>query len=172
MRFFNRAQITTFMGPTWGPPGSCRPQMGPMLTPWTLLSGGLTTPAYCKYICCNRRVPSQYQPGAVFIGSIPACIWLIASCVYREWLIRVVCVCHAVPRSVSETGHETSIAKGRDGTGISRGPFDLISSEMEEKVYFLTSEDGNGKYLTVDSIWMYTRHLVHTCIQTTHLLYI
>ena len=24
-------------GPTWGPPGSCRPQMGPMLAPWTLL---------------------------------------------------------------------------------------------------------------------------------------
>ena len=32
-------QITKFMGPTWGPPGSCRPQMGPMLAPWTLLSG-------------------------------------------------------------------------------------------------------------------------------------
>ena len=29
------------MGPTWGPPGSCRPQMGPMLAPWTLLSGQL-----------------------------------------------------------------------------------------------------------------------------------
>ena len=28
-----------FMGPTWGPPGSCRPQMGPMLAPGTLLSG-------------------------------------------------------------------------------------------------------------------------------------
>ena len=28
-----------FMGQTWGPPGSCRPQMGPMLAPWTLLSG-------------------------------------------------------------------------------------------------------------------------------------
>ena len=27
------------MGPTWGPPGSSRPQMGPMLAPWTLLSG-------------------------------------------------------------------------------------------------------------------------------------
>ena len=26
------------MGPTWGPPGSCRPQMGPMLAPWILLS--------------------------------------------------------------------------------------------------------------------------------------
>ena len=31
-------QIAKFMGPTWGPPGSCRPQMGPMLAPWTLLS--------------------------------------------------------------------------------------------------------------------------------------
>ena len=34
-----QTQITTFMGPTWGPPGSCRRQMGPMLATWTLLSG-------------------------------------------------------------------------------------------------------------------------------------
>ena len=33
------AQIAKFMGQTWGPPGSCRPQMGPMLAPWTLISG-------------------------------------------------------------------------------------------------------------------------------------
>ena len=32
-------QIAKFMGPTWGPSGSSRPQMGPMLAPWTLLSG-------------------------------------------------------------------------------------------------------------------------------------
>ena len=31
-------QIAKFMGPTWGPPGSCWPQMGPMLASWTLLS--------------------------------------------------------------------------------------------------------------------------------------
>ena len=36
--------IAKFMGPTRGPPGSCRPQMGPMLAPWTLLSG------YCKLL--------------------------------------------------------------------------------------------------------------------------
>ena len=34
-------QIARFMGPTWGQPGSCRPQMGPMLAPWTLLSVNL-----------------------------------------------------------------------------------------------------------------------------------
>ena len=32
------SQIAKFMGPTWDPPGSSRPQMGPMLAPWTLLS--------------------------------------------------------------------------------------------------------------------------------------
>ena len=32
-------KIAKFMGPTWGPPGSCRPQMCPTLAPWTLLSG-------------------------------------------------------------------------------------------------------------------------------------
>ena len=31
--------IARFMGPTWGPSGAGRTQMGPMLAPWTLLSG-------------------------------------------------------------------------------------------------------------------------------------
>ena len=31
--------IARFMGRTWGPPGANRTQMGPMLAPWTLLSG-------------------------------------------------------------------------------------------------------------------------------------
>ena len=37
--FWITTQIAKFMGPTWGPSGSFRPQMGPMLAPWTLLSG-------------------------------------------------------------------------------------------------------------------------------------
>ena len=55
-----QSQIAKFMGPTWRPPGPCRPQMGPMLGPWTLLLGminidqkvGNTNPLkaapYCK----------------------------------------------------------------------------------------------------------------------------
>ena len=34
-------QIARFLWPTWGPPGSCRSQMGPMLATGTLLSGTL-----------------------------------------------------------------------------------------------------------------------------------
>ena len=45
-------QIAKFMGPTWGPPGFCRPQMGPMLAPWTLLSGK------CLTRICHPRLAS------------------------------------------------------------------------------------------------------------------
>ena len=51
--------IAKFMGPTWGPPGSNRPQMGPMSAPWTLLSG-------CTVYTNNYKivsVPRQYKCG-------------------------------------------------------------------------------------------------------------
>ena len=38
-------QIAKFMGLTWDPSGSCRPQMGPMLAPWALLSGKFWQPS-------------------------------------------------------------------------------------------------------------------------------
>ena len=51
---FMSSQIAKFMGPTWGPPGSWRPQMGPMLAPSTLLSGMLHGIAIlcCNMLCC------------------------------------------------------------------------------------------------------------------------
>ena len=42
-------QIAKFMGPTWDPPGSCRPPVGPMLAPWTLLSG-----TFCTFFSRSR----------------------------------------------------------------------------------------------------------------------
>ena len=47
-------QIARFMGPTWGPSGSCRHQMGSMLAPWTLLSGE-TRSNSGKLTTCFRR---------------------------------------------------------------------------------------------------------------------
>ena len=43
------------MGPTWGPPGSCRPQMGPMLAPWTLPSGWYVENCSTCSIRCNMH---------------------------------------------------------------------------------------------------------------------
>ena len=49
----NKPQIARFMGPTWGPPGSCRSQKGPMLAPWTLLSGHVehVPQNWCAFFC-------------------------------------------------------------------------------------------------------------------------
>ena len=48
------------MGPTWGPPGSCRPQMGPMLASWTLFSGcgsnGTGTPGITHGVCLGTAL--------------------------------------------------------------------------------------------------------------------
>ena len=65
------SQIARFMGPTWGPPGSCRPQVGPMLTPWTLLSGICVCSQHC--VCgatstirfWSTRRHNDYQVGVL-----------------------------------------------------------------------------------------------------------
>ena len=67
-------QIAKFMGPTWGPPGSCRPQLGPMLAPWTLLSGYLSISAKFSFLWYNSlthwgRVTHIYVSTLTIIGS-------------------------------------------------------------------------------------------------------
>ena len=39
--YFMEPPIARFMGPTWGPSGADKTQVGPMLAPWTLLSGDI-----------------------------------------------------------------------------------------------------------------------------------
>ena len=45
--------IASFMGPTWGPSGADRTQVGPMLAPWPLLSG-------FGAICSELRLHNDY----------------------------------------------------------------------------------------------------------------
>ena len=58
-------KIAKFMGPTWGPPGPCRPQMGPMLAPWTLLREHFTkwlhgmVLSMLLYLCLNYWTSQQ-----------------------------------------------------------------------------------------------------------------
>ena len=60
-------QIAKFMGPTWGPSGSCWPQMGPMLAPWTLLSGD----------SCEHMLPTDQYEYGLTQGSLPPVIALL-----------------------------------------------------------------------------------------------
>ena len=71
------SQIAKFMGPTWGPPGSCRPQMGPMLVPWTLLSGmasHITSnwPFVKPFFFFSGRYPKTHQRQRYRTGGFPS----------------------------------------------------------------------------------------------------
>ena len=50
------------MGPLWGPHGSCQPQLGPILAPWTLLLRAITWPTefpctwWYEIPCLGRRI--------------------------------------------------------------------------------------------------------------------
>ena len=56
-------QIAKFMGPSWCPPGSWRPQVGPMLATWILLSEySITFRAIAYYYYCkNANVDNSIQ---------------------------------------------------------------------------------------------------------------
>ena len=61
--------ITRFMGPTWGPSGADKTQVGPMLAPWTLLSGTplrYTPTGLCPHdgVRCpgDKQAPRHQQP--------------------------------------------------------------------------------------------------------------
>ena len=70
--FNGGSQVARFMGPTWGPPGSCQPQMDPMLAPWTLLWGiSLTAVLMNNYIPQKNYMWSLiYTPISVIIRCI------------------------------------------------------------------------------------------------------
>ena len=110
----NPAQLAKFMGPTLGPPGSCRPQMGPMPAPWSLLSGcvyhiglyifakmpfhGINTLTWDKATCHNYQCEGQKHHG--WNARSRSTIW-------NEWIVHsaIVHVCgqwgvlHIIPVS-------------------------------------------------------------------------
>ena len=71
-------QIARFMGPTWGPPGSCWPHVGPMLVPWILLSGNLweQNPGYLYRLSFSKLTSGDsklYLPASADTKKLPLC---------------------------------------------------------------------------------------------------
>ena len=66
------SQVARFMWPTWAPPVSCRPQVGPMLAPWTLLSGLVLLLSGCISYRVLRVALYQKSVGPK-LGTVTAC---------------------------------------------------------------------------------------------------
>ena len=107
------------MGPIWGPPGSCRPQMGPVLAPWTLLSGispvrpvhhigtsGVlslrpTGSATHPIQCLDKSTPT-YESGRLPISLLFLLVSSVKVIVFYYWLV-LMCNCQFPSRSNCQT---------------------------------------------------------------------
>ena len=72
--------IARFMGPTWGPSGADRTQVGPMLVPWTLLSGNENASLFYGIYCmsgvfCQKKVSRTRTS-----NYIPQYLWDVITC--------------------------------------------------------------------------------------------
>ena len=68
--------IARFMGPTWGLSGADRTQMGPVLTPWTLLSGHVHNFQATNQIGPFRYFPLNRQSTNYFLDATLIFDWL------------------------------------------------------------------------------------------------
>ena len=72
------SQIARFMGPTWGPPGADKIQVGPMLAPWTLLSGVAMEPLL------SRTSLFSIHDNDVIMGTIASKITSLTICLLNR----------------------------------------------------------------------------------------
>ena len=74
-------QIAKFLGPTWGPPGSCRPQMGPHVGPRNLAIR-VGTSASCGSLCYQRV---QLLTAVTLYVDVPCGTW---ACFNSCWSLK------------------------------------------------------------------------------------
>ena len=80
------SQIPKFMGPTWGPPGSCRLQLGSMLAQYTLLPGFTLNHWHTESVRTPWRSPSQQiMLLSIWEKSTHLCIWSNADILTFYW---------------------------------------------------------------------------------------
>ena len=99
-------QIAKFMGPTWGPAGSCRPQMDPMLAPWTLLLGRIRWSLPSMGKSCFVKLTYKGIPSKIiynFRAQIINLLWIL--CI--QWVNTK----RTNPWNDSKSGNTTSVCK-------------------------------------------------------------
>ena len=84
--WFMVSLIARFMGPTWGPSWADKTQVGPMLAPWTLLSG--IQSVYASW-CYSQFVLSDNQ-----LGSLR----------YSHWIINLFIKCTSPRQNIMQLG--------------------------------------------------------------------
>ena len=82
--------IARFMGPTWGPPGADRTQVGLMLAPWSLLSGQwLTKSVVLCYMPTNDLIVNFQMLSVYLVFQYHVLILTASFCVSNSKLLYI-----------------------------------------------------------------------------------
>ena len=119
-----KPQIAKFMGPTWGPPGSCRPQMCPMLAPWTLLSG---------LLWCNQHVNTESEESRGYERSRP--IWITSLNHQTGTTGRYLSLCLALQPKVTRISNSILGYSGWGSSWISVLDTQMLYSNVDKSLY-------------------------------------
>ena len=101
------------MGPTWGPSGADRTQVGPMFVPWTLLSGDITQYSFLLPLVtysvsrihhyrftCSNKLKGVWSFIVTLIGNLWPCIYLKKTFLQETNFVITVSVDVVAPKGV------------------------------------------------------------------------
>ena len=133
------------MWATWGPPGSWRPQVGPTLAPWILLSGRIAGTTYITYFVLTHRplagwVSSAFPRPLTWL-SIPMCARTSPTLSYLYSVRYITALMHA-----------------RD----SRQLIIWIRIIIQVNVFFCSDRNHAEEWLQF-AIWNMTKHFLGQC---------
>ena len=141
------------MGPIRGPPGTCRPQVGPMLAPYTLLSG----------LFCQLTMHPRVNHMPVYQWWIPALLLYVESLSSTSFLLVIV---------FWHWPHAVSVYKWQGSTPREYGHYRPIrnhnnSQKSLKRICIILIVYGKkAKSLIWGSCKIYKRHLINHCLVT------
>ena len=150
---FRLSLISKFMGPTWGPSGADRPHVGPMLAPWTSLSGVILYTKWQNDKTTTHRNFVRFEfklgVGVCFLSLLlcPCTVWLSGSCsmcnvptVYGKYANNVICNILRAPPSVCRRNYWTH---GISGSTVSFGRTQEVNTSNTIKWFYEDGVDSN-----------------------------
>ena len=112
--FFMVSLIARFMGPTWGPSGAARTQVGPILVPWTMQSG----------MYCLQRVPCAVIKAAP-LNALRICLYYIYIYIHQTMCIEFYWICARFCWCVCCGGYFITLRPRQNGRHFCRPHFQM-----------------------------------------------
>ena len=151
--------IARFMGPTWGPSGTDRSQVGPMLAPWTLLSGliiGFVQVMDLRFSRASHYLKQCFAFSLnvshdLYLGQI----WLFSTVIKLRWrfistvtqFMVIICIRNFVHFKTAQLTGPVCVFSDQSVTILMKAKWNNVEFELRQEnplwIGFLDQDNGN-----------------------------